>query len=355
MIKRSAIATAFMLGALLPITSASADDAGDVRGGFFQENTVSKGVFTSPSSKQTKTAPKEEAPQKDSFSVVETTSGEKTSAASKTSTYSSKRALKEEENRIKSRHQEALKAASEDEELKQVLETTREIRKRFAGKGIKPGNASSGNYYENALKEVDSMLQDKKLGEKKKTPTASEARERALLEQKAKEEKKRREYILNQSSKTLESASAGKKTHSPYRPKPVLSLIVSGKDSQHMGTHLEKLAWLKKHRNVQIGDVLIVGGFDKLVKTQAPRKKELSNKKLGRGRVLLGSYYKHLKNAGVPEQQMISAGKITKRLGIKNSPAWVVRHLGRDYIFEGFSNPVHLFNKYGEFVRSNNE
>ena len=153
---------------------------------------------------------------------------------------------------------------------------------------------------------------------------------------------------------------------SRYAPKDTISLIVSGSDIGHVLEQVKKLELLVKHQNVRIGDVYVVGlGHirelaDTVGKTKAKAVKDLSP--IQRKRILqqvrlngtpLMLLEKNLKNIGLPYNQIEETNKIVDRLDITSSPTWVVRHHGRDYVFEGFSNPKGLFNSRGEFTRAN--
>ena len=148
----------------------------------------------------------------------------------------------------------------------------------------------------------------------------------------------------------------GSESKESYTPKSVLSLIVSGADTEHLSRHTRKLSWMAKHRNVKIGNVFIVGMStigaslsDEKGKKQRSRR---SSKKVLPSKVWLEKHYAELSEAGLGNYEMVQADRLFDRLDINFSPTWVVRHLGRDYLFEGYNDPVHVFTKKGEFVRA---
>lgn len=172
------------------------------------------------------------------------------------------------------------------------------------------------------------------------------------------------------------STSSGKRSR--RAPENVLSLIISGKDSGHLKQHLVKLARLARYRGVRVGTVYIVGGVSRFAPTETShlsRSEELKkltivHQAIKRGTPLsvadvLGEgglvqtvektkYFNYLKEAGVTEYEVTLSEYVFDRLDVKYSPTWVVRHLGQDYVFEGFSDPTVLFNRRGEFVRAQN-
>ena len=138
-----------------------------------------------------------------------------------------------------------------------------------------------------------------------------------------------------------------------YAPKSVLSLIVSGSDAKHLKRHTAKLDWMVKHRNVKVGNVFIVGmsGVGGTLARARGRKKP-STRTLAPGKAWLEHNYQQLSNIGLDNYEVVLNEKLFDRLDLHYSPTWVVRHLGRDYVFEGYTDPVHFFTKKGEFVRA---
>ncbi len=162
-----------------------------------------------------------------------------------------------------------------------------------------------------------------------------------------------------QSSGFLSSGSQAKKAD-PYAPKPVLSLIVNGKREDHLSNALRKLSWLAKHRDVKVGSVLIAGRHASDEKSRQRVLAQVMDKD-GRqkqrvtdsvaGRMAVGpQVYPYIEEVGLSQYEVIESRKVIERLNITYSPTWIVRHLGRDYIFEGYQNPIVLFDKNGGFL-----
>lgn len=143
-----------------------------------------------------------------------------------------------------------------------------------------------------------------------------------------------------------------------YRPKPIVSLIVNGKDNRHALTALDKLIQLKERKNVKIGNVFVVG-FSSL-KGIIPEGRQLPQG--ANAEALLQSLShqgqrisitKRAADAGVPHYELVRTEEVLDGLKVQNSPTWIVRHLGQDYIFEGFLDPSKLFSNDGSFVAGN--
>lgn len=141
------------------------------------------------------------------------------------------------------------------------------------------------------------------------------------------------------------------------RPPAVVSLVVSGESQQHVAEQLERLLRLKTQRNVKIGEVLITGtmGFPAPVRYRADNGKSapdrISMTQSEVGVATVGPVYRYLEKIGLPRYRPFEAQKIIERLKLQYSPTWIVRHLGRDYVFEGFEDPSAFFNRQGEFIR----
>ena len=139
-------------------------------------------------------------------------------------------------------------------------------------------------------------------------------------------------------------------------PPTILSLIVDGSDSDHLNYALRRLSYVKRTRNVLIGEVFVTSWIgvppnpalisgDLMQALQSgkvePREAYLLNQ---------SQEAKYLQEAGVVSDRVIESRRILKRLGIENSPTWVVRYKGKDYVFEGFRDPASLFSKDGTFL-----
>lgn len=142
-----------------------------------------------------------------------------------------------------------------------------------------------------------------------------------------------------------------------YAPKPVLSLIVSGKNERQIKQCLESLVRLQERQRVQVGEVIIVGGMKKFYETKNLRnsseQKHLAAEAGNTGPASAPSPFRRdLGLLGMNDVKVAHTKDIVERFNLTHSPAWVVRHLGRDYVFEGFSDPSAFFNYKGEFIRA---
>ena len=125
-----------------------------------------------------------------------------------------------------------------------------------------------------------------------------------------------------QSSKTLFRAQKSQRARL-HLPKSTLSLVVAGDDKEHVAKHLKKIAWLAKHRNVKIGNVLVVGVKDihdriRTTKTSRSAKLQRVSMKSESNPLVattLAEYYRHLEHAGMLHHEMF----LTKRFFIKAS------------------------------------
>lgn len=341
----------------------------DVRGGFFDKGTVSGGVFGSQSSQPAeKKTEKLETPKEDTFAVPE----------EKTPTPVPEKEVSGEPETQSTAGDAASKSAEEEaaknEDIGELLNKSQELSKRlqeFKREG--EGGVPSSEYYEKVLKILEDSTKQggESPSKKKKTHAASKPSTKQSLSSKRKTEGLAQQEALRQRLRKRQardfSQSRSSKTEKTYVPKSVLSLIISGKDPKHLKKHLGKLAWLAKYRNIKVGNVLVVGDLDLLVKggegKEAAKWNEtlqaaLKNKKFRKNDQLTelvmmhGPFTKFLALAGMRHYEFEKADQILDRLKVSYSPTWIVRHLGRDYVFEGFSDPTHLFNTSGEFVRA---
>ena len=141
-------------------------------------------------------------------------------------------------------------------------------------------------------------------------------------------------------------------------PQSVLSLVVSSEDTEMLEKCLQKLAWLAKNRNVKVGNVYIVGlrnvaklADPETVSSHPGVTQEANSKPWGQlSKLWFDKNYKLLSDAGFANHEIIQTQRLFDRLDISYSPTWVVRHLGRDYILEGYTDPSRYFTKDGEFI-----
>ena len=134
-----------------------------------------------------------------------------------------------------------------------------------------------------------------------------------------------------------------------YRPRSMLSLVVDGRDPNHALSYLKKLSTLVNRKNVKIGSVLIIGESyaDKKAKEQNLAKYLVDQRSKN---TPSQRYERALKTNDLPLSKPLLYAGVLSQLEITSSPTWIVRHAGRDYIFEGFKNPETFFNKKGEFT-----
>lgn len=143
-----------------------------------------------------------------------------------------------------------------------------------------------------------------------------------------------------------------------YQEHGVISLIVDGRDRTHMLEQLVKLAELRKRKRVAIGQVVIVGGGANLTENTISAPKNVNarivedpvelRKTLRVAPTEFGALCDALDLS--PTSQMNSE-QIINHFGVSNSPTWVVRYQGRDYVFEGPTEINRLFTVDGRFVR----
>ncbi len=159
-----------------------------------------------------------------------------------------------------------------------------------------------------------------------------------------------------------------------------LSLIVNAKDPQHLVQTIDKLRAVARLRHVNVGAVFLVGFDPKQVaenenqgyQPQGGAIRIHSDKELMKllsdktfARKFFGildaqsakpkrkiPLLQTLEDLGLKDESYQNARDVIRALEITYSPTWVVRHQGRDYIFEGFQNPSDFFDAQGGFTRA---
>ena len=144
-----------------------------------------------------------------------------------------------------------------------------------------------------------------------------------------------------------------------YRSHSVISLIVSGIDEKQLGYALSQLPQLQQ-RGVQIGEVIVTSGkyaaevnvADRSIEPPAadgltPEENKVRSAFLNKKLSPLGSLAKSI---GLGIAEPVDLTQILKRLSVRYSPTWVVRHHGVDYVYEGIDSPLRLFSKDGRFL-----
>lgn len=107
-----------------------------------------------------------------------------------------------------------------------------------------------------------------------------------------------------------------------YISHSIVTLVVNGKEENHLRGSLAQLSKLKE-KGVLIGDIMIIGGGKNLAKITT--------------------------EAGLSNEVLENAEFVVNKYEIKNSPTWIVRYQGKDYVYEGLSSPQNLFTSQGMF------
>ena len=120
-----------------------------------------------------------------------------------------------------------------------------------------------------------------------------------------------------------------------YLDHSVVHLVVNGENASQLLPVLEELQKLIKN-DVAIGKVVVIGWpvpnlNEVQLLQQLPRALEI---------LQLGS----ASGGGT------SAEELLKTLSIENSPTWIVRYHGKNYIYEGVDSIARYFNRQGQFL-----
>ncbi len=113
-----------------------------------------------------------------------------------------------------------------------------------------------------------------------------------------------------------------------YQSHSVISLVVSGNDKSHLDLALKELEKIRA-KGVLVGDLMVID-------LKAPEEEKPVN---------------FLEKYGEP--RINSAKAVVENFSIKNSPTWIIRHKGSNYIYEGLKYPSRLFNTEGKFNEAN--
>ena len=163
-----------------------------------------------------------------------------------------------------------------------------------------------------------------------------------------------------------------------YKNQAIVNLIVSGENVNNVTDCVREIAKLAA-KDVMIGKIILIGGssssqlqiyknpaaelnihnayteyaskFAKS-KSRAPSIQEfnMQNLKFGNSFELQNL----AKDLGIDNYvSSTKAVEIIDNLKIENSPTWVVKHKGKNYIYEGYDSISRLFSKSGQFLEGN--
>ena len=121
---------------------------------------------------------------------------------------------------------------------------------------------------------------------------------------------------------------------------------------------IEKLRWLTEHRKVKIGNVFIVGmsTWGAFVGSKAAGKNLQGDVPTGTAaRAWLDANNEMLKAAGLTNSEVVRADRLYQKLDLRYSPTWIVRHMGKDYVYEGYHDPSRWFDRDGQFLPEENQ
>lgn len=139
---------------------------------------------------------------------------------------------------------------------------------------------------------------------------------------------------------------------SPFKVDPLVSVIIDGNDHKHVFETLETAIALSK--KVKVRNVVLAVSADKLTDlsaTFAASENGEQDQKFRdqRGKILSANYTKYFGQLGLAGSEITSDKSIISRLNLSYSPTWIVRHQGKDYVFEGFPTISRYFTRDGEF------
>lgn len=145
-------------------------------------------------------------------------------------------------------------------------------------------------------------------------------------------------------------------------PLPVLSVFLSIDDPDALTQSVDRLVALHRQKRAQIGTVSIVGDLGRLLSgtpftAQTVKEIEHVLRQLGSGPVSTeklaaassstagsGSFtddpaYRRLLEIGIENSHVSSVVKQLDQYQINSSPTWLVSHLGKQQIYEGYADP----------------
>ncbi len=143
-----------------------------------------------------------------------------------------------------------------------------------------------------------------------------------------------------------------------YKEHAVLSLVIDGRDRNHLLENLSKLAELRKKKRVAIGQIVIVGGGQNVAESEVIASGNVSARvvedpaELRKSLRVVSTPFGDLVDAlKVSSTQTIDGGTILSHFDLTSSPAWIVRYQGQDYVYEGPTDIARLFTVDGRFAR----
>ena len=171
--------------------------------------------------------------------------------------------------------------------------------------------------------------------------------------------KRTREIVSRISGKSGASSGAGSffsssesgKKKVNANSKSVLSLIVEADSSENARAAIRELLQVSREKGVRIGQVLVLGLNNwNLNRTKKPGKFSGNT-----SRFRFSTIEKFLRLSSFVQRTSIDARKVVKRLKVSGSPTWVVRHEGRDHVFDSSILVEDLFDDNGEFIEPSSE
>lgn len=151
-------------------------------------------------------------------------------------------------------------------------------------------------------------------------------------------------------------------------PKPVVTVLISSNDQPALLQTLRNFSQLRTSKRVVLGTAYLIGDpaaglipgagidYDNLVRQLQrpnPRVDPLSVVKRGASSAIQDiretPAYKILEPAGIDQYEYGTAEDVLESFKLEYSPTWLVRHLGKIYIFEGYSTISNYFDRNGNF------
>lgn len=333
-----------LLCLLLQATIALAEDI-DVKSGFFQKDVVNKDLFQPRAEEQNNEAANPagiavQPPQSDSWTVDGSS-------------------FKEQDSKAKAIVEEVRKDPTRD--------PSAPFSREEAGK-IPPDLTNAAR----TIEQLKSMLRENESRSNVGRPEAVRALEQ--LKQRSTPSTESVEAAPEKETNTSPVARSVEPKLAPETP-PVLEVYVSALPERHLLEQLDHIAALKKDGEVQIGRVVVFGLnqvyeaaaraeeeriYPPISQAEQEAAEELERRISGR-KLDDPDMFREEMPAKPPVLQKMDAlnlvpsgaahlQEIQRRYHAESSPIWIVRHQGKEHVFEGKYNPEHFFDNRGRFI-----
>lgn len=158
-------------------------------------------------------------------------------------------------------------------------------------------------------------------------------------------------FLVNERAYSDNLDLFGMDKSSEFYVSPVVNVIISGLDKNHVRNVLERIISLSK--KVPVRNIVLYHYESEInnlsYQFEGEDEKNRIFRELGISKPQ-NPYSAYLKDLKLSSLELKGGDNLLNRLRVSYSPVWIVRHEGKDYVYEGYPDISKMFSRDGTFI-----